>query len=716
MIGMNDDADLSVRTIWLAVMFFAALLGTSADAQQLSWEPAGQLFGGSVLSLSSDTSGARVFAGTYDSGVFRSTDRGATWAGAERSGITSSVVELHSFASGEFLLAETYQGVFASSDAGATWDSVAAKGQISIDDTRATAYLVNSEGSFRSSDHGITWVQLGDTVPALPTALTLTDSGALVMAADRTLYRSEDNGRNWGLIADSVGGSYGTIQRLLVASDGTIFGAGYRVGILRSTDDGTTWSSQIDGLDASSRSWMITLAGERRLLAAGDSGDVYSTSDNGDTWRPTGVSLGAGPQDLLALSPQEILAGFDDYGIEISSDGGMTFTSSNIGLTALGNTSPVIAVDRDNQIYAATSKQLYRAAAGTNEWSQLPVPKSPLPVFPIAVTDDGWIVAGGIQSTDNGATWRVEVDGLGAFGRTLTDAEIDRSTGKVLATTVNGLYAVREGSTEWGWPRLGGIGLSAITAHPSGQLFTGGVDFMMFRSTDGGLEWEEAGNGLPTTGVRRTHDLGVDELGFIYASTYQGVYRSIDTGRSWHRLPVGSDSLGQFGRMLVNPRGAILVVAGNGYEPLANLYVSTDRGVSWTEQTEVPGEVRTFALDSTGRIYAGILGGRIVRTRESTSAAPSRRNVPPPRFAFAVGPNPTGGSLRVDIDNPNGQKVIVRVFDLLYREVEVFRGAEPDHPGQQQLTLELSSVPAGRYFLFATAGSERGSTMIEVVH
>jgi hypothetical protein len=65
-------------------------------------------------------SGANLFAGTGDGGVFRSSNNGASWTAAS-TGLTDTSV--YAFAvSGENLFAGTYRGgVFRSSDNGASW-------------------------------------------------------------------------------------------------------------------------------------------------------------------------------------------------------------------------------------------------------------------------------------------------------------------------------------------------------------------------------------------------------------------------------------------------------------------------------------------------------------------------------------------------------------------------------------------------------------------
>ncbi len=107
------------------------------------------------------TSGGSLFAGT-NSGLYVSTDSGATWA-HNTNGMPASYVHSIKFASNGFVFAGCATGVFYSSDYGASWSPTALHGDslgvfrlgISPNDyIVATNY---GRGIFISSDYGSTW-------------------------------------------------------------------------------------------------------------------------------------------------------------------------------------------------------------------------------------------------------------------------------------------------------------------------------------------------------------------------------------------------------------------------------------------------------------------------------------------------------------------------------------------------------------------------------
>jgi ligand-binding sensor domain-containing protein len=91
--------------------------------------------------------------------------------------------------------------------------------------------------------------------------------------------------------------------------------------------------------------------------------------------------------------------------------------------------------------------------------------------------------------------------------------------------------------------------------------------------------------------------LTVDPSGNIFAATSRGMFRSTDGGESWHALGFGLE----YGSVFLITDSANDVYTGNGTE---GLYISTDKGTSWTK-TNLTGGAYSAAVLSGGRICAG---------------------------------------------------------------------------------------------------------------
>jgi photosystem II stability/assembly factor-like uncharacterized protein len=98
-----------------------------------------------------------------------------------------------------------------------------------------------------------------------------------------------------------------------------------------------------------------------------------------------------------------------------------------------------------------------------------------------------------------------------------------------------------------------------------------------FKSTDGGLTWREA----PDLKNEALHSLTQSERDpdILIAGTFNGIYRSVDSGETWTALPTqNTPGLVHVESLAIDPRNTKIIYAGTWYLP----YKSTDGGQTWT--------------------------------------------------------------------------------------------------------------------------------------
>lgn len=213
-----------------------------------------------------------ILAGAIN-GVYRSTNSGLTW-NYVNNGFPRAVVEDITVDSSDGYWAASLRGLFYSSDHGQNWESKGFSGGV-------TSILITSQqlifvGNYMSdivfsSDFGTTWeTSLKDNAPFLKTFIQLGDS--LILASvlhDSRIIRTTNIGRTWSTSDYWPAGvlEYMDMDSMVLAACGNI-------GILRSPDQGATWSEFNNGLDTL-RMGCLEKFSESSILAGGIDGRIY---------------------------------------------------------------------------------------------------------------------------------------------------------------------------------------------------------------------------------------------------------------------------------------------------------------------------------------------------------------------------------------------------------------------------------------------------------
>jgi len=497
--------------------------------------------------------------------------------------------------------------------------------------------LNDYKGFFRSLDEGLTWQSINNGV-----ALDYRNVGWIVVdSADNlvagagshvgsNVYRSTDNGESWTSITSGFGGScaaqndsghiylgntgYGQysvskdggytwthyshpspfIYCIEINDSGHIFIGGNYTGY-RSTDNGATWTVLSGGITSSINSIAINSSGHlfagNSLEYASQSGILKST-DNGDSWTPVKEGFRVYPtHNIVINNAGDIFVGSWGWGIWRSTDEGVTWTQQNSGLHHFYIKSLYIL--NDGNIYAgADGGGIYRSTDNGESWQQTGVASAQVKAIKVSPANGSLFTStfGMSRSTDLGLTW--EPINVGISQRDVLNSEIKNIAIKSDGTIFIG-YATN-------WPST-----------------------FVYRSTNNGDSWSLAQSGIPAGEIL---GLTVDDSGYVYASTGQGVFKSTNNGVSWFNI----GNTGQGGKLAFNSAGDLFLatyglwklpagdtawvslgvfsiytffIASNDY-----LYTdqarSTDNGVTWTNMP-LGNMAYSYAENSQGHLFAG---------------------------------------------------------------------------------------------------------------
>lgn len=255
---------------------------------------------------------------------------------------------------GNYNFAGGQTGAYLSIDTAANY-SLSNSGNDAVGPTRGFTkdntyiYTCTSQGAYRSSDNGATWVSKSSGLTNLLGSGILNVGTRLFYVGPAGVFMSMDQGDNWNAAGLST-----TDIRSITAINDTLFVSTNGAGIYKSIDWGINWFTVNNGLGGSANFRAIESKGNT-IFAGGPTGTgVYRSTDFGTNWTLLGGGLASGSYRGFASNSQLIVAGSFGGGVFYSTDNGNNWTTINTGLTDLTIFDLEI---NDNYIFAATNTQ-----------------------------------------------------------------------------------------------------------------------------------------------------------------------------------------------------------------------------------------------------------------------------------------------------------------------------------------------------------------------
>lgn len=474
-------------------------------------------------------------------------------------------------------------GVWRSADRGATWAMLPGLPDRSVTDLvidsavpttlyAAVGHIFGDAGNgiYKSVDSGQTWVKLSSGLPAAPgrISLAISASNPQILAAlianpsDSTGggagavggFRSVNGGATWspyGSVNQSTYGWYLNVVSIKPDAPDTVFYGGLdmsrRVG-------GTSTNVTPPHVDCHAIEW--DAAG--RLLS-GDDGGLHRSTNLGGSW--TNLNIGLSTIQFYAglsthpTNPEFFLGGMQDNGSGRRNNAGTQawthVTGGDGGWTLTGGTAASPTFFTESQ----GTGNLYRSTNGGQSFSNAGNGLSGRNCFlPPYVVDPGnpqrllYATERVFQSTNGGTAWTGLsgdlTNGGSAAIRALAIAPSSgqwvyaaTNDGKVLVSNNGGSVFTTIMTGHPGWPRV----TRELTVHPTdpqtvylATAFYG--EEQVRRSKDAGQNWETLDGNLPDMPV---NVIAVDSrcpTPVLYAGTEAGVYRSINDGKNWYRF------------------------------------------------------------------------------------------------------------------------------------------------------------------------------------
>lgn len=526
-----------------------------------------------------------------------------------------SVTDFAINSTGDFFIGGWW-GVAMSSDSGKTWQTITIDGELPGGTIRfmmitpdEDLFVGRTDGLWYSRNNGQTWTH--GLTDADIWAIARDSNGDLYTTTKGGIYRSQNEGENWGIISTGLPDTL--IYDITLDGVGNL-GAATAGGVFRSTDGGFSWAKSNNGLESQfvyEMNWGLVV-----VIAISDAG-VFRSTDHGDSWQPSNSGLIATSiNKLLSTTDNELLA---------TSESGFFYSNDN----------------GDNW-------QL--RTEGLQDWN----------VHAIAVTEDLEMFigtgAGVFYSEDKGQSWLNRNDGLNSIS---INSLIVNANSDLFAGTKEGLfYSSNKGET---WiPRNNGLTLQrnrALTTNSAGELFAAmslGQTAGIFRSVDNGETWSEINNGLPTASGFNT--LESSPTGVLFTSNYEGTFRSKNNGDAWSKISdfETSDFLFDDGKIYA----AV---------PFEGVRLSMDYGDTWENVIARPDSntwLTSLAFDSGGHLLGGTAGVGVFRSNSKVTSVNETEFLPKNFVLEQNYPNPFNPTTEIRFFIPATASVSLKIYNL----------------------------------------------------
>src|SRR5215469_16500438 len=405
---------MHMKRILLCLVVVATVCASTTPAQ--TWRQVGPP-GGNVVSLAADPHNLdKLFLGTADGHVFTSSDEGGHWLLLSRIGSGQDDVVTHIIVDprdGNRLYASTWAlysgggGVYRSDDGGRTWnviglahETVRALAQSPTDPKLLLAGAMT--GVYRSTDEGASWERI---TPLKHPDLNRFDSLAFDPKDNNIIYagtyhlpwKTTNGGKNWfpvvkGMIDDS------DVMNIIVdpANSNNVHAVACS-GMYHSLDAGAEWVKYKSIPNVFRRTQLMRMdPSNPEVLYAGTTSGLWKTVNEKYFRRVTPGDWIINAMIIDKKNPQKLIIGTEREGVQVSNDGGETFTAANTGFHHMHIED--VAVDRDRPgralvVLTFDNDAFISTNDGGNSWTTLGPGLKRTELRHVYATPAGWLAS-----------------------------------------------------------------------------------------------------------------------------------------------------------------------------------------------------------------------------------------------------------------------------------------------------------------------------------
>jgi hypothetical protein len=499
-------------------------------------------------------------------------------------------------------------GIWRSSDGGATWQPKTdfmpslSMGAVALDPGNPSIVYAGTGNSFnngffkgvgiyRSTDMGDNWVQpAGNSLlnDLAINRIVLPAAGVLLVGTSSGLFKSVDGGDHYGNNPPAFDNGSAIIPFQLIddidldtATAGTVYACVDGVGLVKSTDSGTTFGASIFDANVPTVFGYLSFAQSRNpnnqtmcanIDTPGDGGKIFKSSDGGTTWAelPNGSAKTAGCQcgydqtvGIDPLDAKRIYIAFQQ--LFESKDGGATFA-------LISGTASTDKIHWDH--HAMVFSPHLPGSAPTRVYLG---------------TD------GGISYTENDGTTFANIN-EGIATCLFRGIDIGRGSAANRQYTYGGCQDTGTDERRPGFPAndwhlsIDGDGGPVVTDWSDPNRTYGSDDQYFIFTANGGVSWNfpsVASTGLPDGGggFASAFPVGIDQNNHavVYVKNGTKLFQSVNTGASFTSIHTFASSVLELATTALDSNTLWVSLSGGGLQRTANALAGA--GSTWTPIT-----------------------------------------------------------------------------------------------------------------------------------